>query len=1057
MQKVRLQRPRAPPDHLRLQSFQILSRLELIHEFRPWLEHTHYHVSRKRNTPLDRLWDCFAFGAPLSTLLNLLGSPSPSQLIDRVENFDFEIGIEGRHAYFRSFIQRVQMLEAQGRIPYGEVLRSDDFLSDSNMAFAKILRTVYRLLVALEETYPGLFSTPTGSKETRRELVQELIETEQAHLSILKVIFENAEHLSDRLDFLEPCLECFLKNRTRLLQYHERLLQCAKDLSQTTHAYWLRAFALDDDSTRIKVFGAYRSVCINYINLAEFLQKTEFEDLLHVTSPTDDKGYNSLCETVFRMRDISETMDEVGYELRTMHSSRILKGRAYIWSAPDPEHLGNILLDDCIVAEEVKRKQYSVFFFETLLLCCTEGFDRMAKPQPTQSYPIYPWEFGPALRKKSPLDIVYAIPVSKIQYVSCSDTSSIEITWLDTIKQNTRRLRFVSMSFPQWDQWLDTLKPFVPLIHRPSTIPQVTLGDGEELLSVEDEDENGHKLTHARSWSVIARKGPQSDTSSFVNQESNDDFPPISPELLPDPSNISSEILRSPSPLSLNNAILSDDRPPTPPVDDGFGPTGVLDLTGKITREGMYPSAHGGFSDIWKGTWFDGDYPRHVAVKVLRSRIDDSEMEEKMIRRLRRELSIWKNLDHPHILKLYGIASDFGHYSSMVCPWMEQGSLSKYLERSGDILSTSDRLKLAHCLTMLLLEVHSRSIIHGDLTGSNVLITDGAKACLCDFGLSSIIAEFQGASLFTSTIGGAVRWADALFYRLNSESSEDSDESDGNHETPVVSTASDIYSFGSVMLEVLSGRIPYHYIRTDAQVVIELHVGKRPRRPAVSFVSDEQWSFITLLVLFIYVLEMPANQHHTEYAPPVLRAPSPASSIGTVYGEDQTSFSDCEDQLDQADFEQKVEDNMGLDEPRTEEILANQDPLLTRPPPGSLEEHQLYHQVMENLHHIVQGLEENELFDRMILRGSRAALEIQPSTTDIDALMRSMMVVPQQPGAGDVTETGRGRSESHATVTNGPWTRALDGHEGQRDAQGGLLLTMGVTPGKRSRNGSRKT
>ncbi|KAF5382664.1 hypothetical protein D9615_002721 [Tricholomella constricta] len=868
MKQPRLQPPRAPPDHLRLQSFQILSRLELIQEFRLWLDYTRYHVFRKRHTPLELLWDCFAFGAPLGTLLNLLGSPSPSHIVQHLENFDFGIGVEEREVYFASFIQRVQLLEVQGRLPYGEVLRCEDFLSASSSAFAKVLRTVYRLLVALEETYPGLFVVPLASQGRRRELIQQLVDTERAHLSNLKTVLDAATTLSDGLDFMEPCLECFLINRSRLPQYHERLLKCAEELlSKTTENFqWTRVFALDDDSTRTKVFGAYRSICINYLGIADFLEATEFEaglvnsarialqntstiisrisdysmilhEILNVTLPTDDPGYNSLCEAVFRIGDVSETMDEVGYQLRTMRAVRTLKGRTYIWIAPDPDDLGILLLDDCLVVDPAKKMQYSVFMFETLLLCCKEGFDRREVEQPGQSYPIYPWEMGPALRKTNLLDIVHAIPVSELEAASCPDTSSIEITWLDK-NNEIRYLTFVSMTPPQWDQWLTTLELFVPPICRPPVVvPQVTLGEGEELLS-EDEDEHGQMLAHARSWSVIARKGFRSESSSFVDQEYNDGFLIISPGLLPNLFNNIPEVLRSPSPLSPTHLVFSDDQPPTSPAEDDFGlpsnTSSLLDLTGKITREGRYPSAHGGFSDVWKGVWHDDDRERNVAVKVLRSRIDDPEMEEKMIRRLQRELSIWKNLDHPHILSLHGTASDFGHYSSMVCPWMEHGSVSKHMERCGDIMSTSDRLKLLVEVAEGLSYLHSRSIIHGDLTGSNILITDDGKACLCDFGLSSIVVEFHGTSYFTSTIGGAVRWADALLYRLHPE--------DG--QPPAVSKHSDIYSFGSVMLEVLSGRIPYHYIRTDAQVVIELHRGTKPRRPAKSFVSDSQWSFM---------------------------------------------------------------------------------------------------------------------------------------------------------------------------------------------------------------------
>ena len=81
---------------------------------------------------------------------------------------------------------------------------------------------------------------------------------------------------------------------------------------------------------------------------------------------------------------------------------------------------------------------------------------------------------------------------------------------------------------------------------------------------------------------------------------------------------------------------------------------------------------------------------------------------------------------------------------------------------------------------------------------------------------------------------------------------------------------------------------------------------------------------------------MSPNQHHTEYAPPVLRAPSPASSVGTAYAEDQTSLSDSE--LSQAAFEKKWEERLELGLRRQEEELANSSPLIPRPLVGSIEE-----------------------------------------------------------------------------------------------------------------------
>jgi hypothetical protein len=57
-------------------------------------------------------------------------------------------------------------------------------------------------------------------------------------------------------------------------------------------------------------------------------------------------------------------------------------------------------------------------------------------------------------------------------------------------------------------------------------------------------------------------------------------------------------------------------------------------------------------------------------------------------------MCIWKQLKHPHVLELCGTVTGFGPYTSMVCPWMKNGSVTKYLESCGDILTVEDRLRL---------------------------------------------------------------------------------------------------------------------------------------------------------------------------------------------------------------------------------------------------------------------------------------------------------------------------------------------------------------------------
>jgi serine/threonine protein kinase len=79
----------------------------------------------------------------------------------------------------------------------------------------------------------------------------------------------------------------------------------------------------------------------------------------------------------------------------------------------------------------------------------------------------------------------------------------------------------------------------------------------------------------------------------------------------------------------------------------------------------------------------------------------------------------------------------------------------------------------------------------GLLLKSNVLINDKGSAFLADFGLSNVVAETRGPSYVTSSIGGSVRWAAPEHFRI----------SEGSN-VSTVTTYGDIYSYGSVMLQV---------------------------------------------------------------------------------------------------------------------------------------------------------------------------------------------------------------------------------------------------------------
>ncbi|KAF8842622.1 kinase-like protein, partial [Paxillus ammoniavirescens] len=205
------------------------------------------------------------------------------------------------------------------------------------------------------------------------------------------------------------------------------------------------------------------------------------------------------------------------------------------------------------------------------------------------------------------------------------------------------------------------------------------------------------------------------------------------------------------------------------------------------------------------------------------------------LQRFNRELRVWLNLKHTNILPLFGTTMGFGQFPAMVCPWLEDGSLTSYLERRHDSLTTVERLDLVSICGDF-----TDTVVHGDLSGSNVLIQGNGRACISDFGMSTLLTELGGSTFPTAAsfhAGGTLRWAAPELFGL-----QVSDDPPKVVPTP----QSDIYPFGGIMLQVLTGKVPYHYYSREAQVSYAISKGEIPKRPSKELVTDEQWSFIEL-------------------------------------------------------------------------------------------------------------------------------------------------------------------------------------------------------------------
>lgn len=260
----------------------------------------------------------------------------------------------------------------------------------------------------------------------------------------------------------------------------------------------------------------------------------------------------------------------------------------------------------------------------------------------------------------------------------------------------------------------------------------------------------------------------------------------------------------------------------------------VADLSGDVVADTSALTASGSITDVWKCTWFKDTGSTKVAVKTFRIESTNQGELAKTHKRWSQQIHAWAKLEHENILPLYGIVMDFGPIVSIVHPWKENGTLSTYLSCNHATLTVQDKFKLLENIVSGLHYLHSHGIVHGNLSGNNVLVDALGKASLADPGLSVLVPEISGMSYFRLSTSGAMRFAAPELFKKSSRG-----------EVPLPSISSDRYSLGSIIYFVLSGSLPYSTL-TDSDVLVELLLGVAPALPSDlnTSITREQWQFI---------------------------------------------------------------------------------------------------------------------------------------------------------------------------------------------------------------------
>ncbi|QRV74671.1 Serine/threonine-protein kinase [Ceratobasidium sp. AG-Ba] len=212
---------------------------------------------------------------------------------------------------------------------------------------------------------------------------------------------------------------------------------------------------------------------------------------------------------------------------------------------------------------------------------------------------------------------------------------------------------------------------------------------------------------------------------------------------------------------------------------------GCQDLTHELDLQRCSPAVNkrGGYSDIYLGQLHDG---RSVAIKAIFSCGTKNDEEVKHLKRTARELYTWSKCKHPRIAPLLGLATYRGQIA-MISPWMEYGDVRSYVNKYPEV----DRLSLCIDVAAALRQLHRNHVVHGDLKGPNILVSDEGHAMLIDFGSATLGGDTT--LQFTATASGntmTLRWTAPEMFG-----------DEGQH-----TTDGDIYSLG---MEIFSGEPPY--------------------------------------------------------------------------------------------------------------------------------------------------------------------------------------------------------------------------------------------------------
>ena len=215
--------------------------------------------------------------------------------------------------------------------------------------------------------------------------------------------------------------------------------------------------------------------------------------------------------------------------------------------------------------------------------------------------------------------------------------------------------------------------------------------------------------------------------------------------------------------------------------------------------------ARGGMAAIWEAQ--DALLDRRVAVKLLHPQYAD---DPEFLERFRREARAAARLSHPNIVPIYDVGEDPDTLAPFIVMELVEGGNLKDRIRHAAPLSDREIRTIGATLAATLDYAHRKGLIHRDVKPQNVLLGDDGRPRLTDFGIAEALAS-SGLTR-TGAVMGSVHYIAPEVVR-------------GRKAVP----QSDVYSLGTVLYEMATGRVPFEG-ETDLAIALA-HVEQTPPAP----------------------------------------------------------------------------------------------------------------------------------------------------------------------------------------------------------------------------------